>query len=151
MRLKPLKVLIVDDEKDFIDTLVERIKMRAIDVNGVFSGESALEYLSSNAADVVVLGVRMPGMDGVDTLKEIKRRHPFVEVIMLTGLAHVETATRVMELGAFDYLLKPVEIEELIYKIQDAYLIKDVKETMAQQQNASVAQVGSLDESQEDP
>ncbi len=135
IRLKLLKVLIVDDEKELTDALVERIKMREINASGVFSGKSALEYLAKNDVDVVVLGVRMPGMSGIDVLKEIKRCYPLVEVIMLTGLAHVKTATEVMELGAFDYLLKPIEIDQLIYKIQDAHQIKKVKEAMAYKQN----------------
>lgn len=150
MDLKSLKVLIVDDEEDLLDTLVERMKMREINVSGVCSGESALEHLSQNAVDVVVMGVRMPGMDGVETLKEIKRCQPLVEVIMLTGLASVETATRVMELGAFDYLLKPIEIDQLIYKIQDAYLVKALKETPVQERAPSEDQPDAPGDRQED-
>jgi DNA-binding NtrC family response regulator len=71
--------------------------------------------------DVIVLDVRMPGMDGIQTLREIKKRYPLVEVIMLTGHASLEVAIEGMELGAFDYLMKPVDIDELLYKIQDAY------------------------------
>ena len=150
MDLKLLKVLIVDDEEDLLNTLVERMKMREINVSGVCSGESALEHLSQKAVDVVVMGVRMPGMDGVETLKEIKRCQPLVEVIMLTGLASVGTATRVMELGAFDYLLKPIEIDQLIYKIQDAYLAKALKETTVQKRAKSADQPDAQDDRQED-
>lgn len=150
MDLKSLRVLIVEDEEDLLDTLMERMKMRRIKVDGVSSGESALAFLSQNAVDVVVMGVRMPGMDGVETLKEIKRRQPFIEVIMLTGLTSVETATRVMELGAFDYLLKPLDIDQLIYKIQDAYLVKALRETMVQDRAKSVDQTKANGDPQED-
>ena len=137
MDLKSLTVLIVDDEEDLVSMLVERMKMRDINVSGVCSGEKALEHLSQNPVDVVVMGIRMPGMDGVETLKEIKRCQPLVEVIMLTGLASVKTATQVMELGAFDYLLKPIEIDQLIYKIQDAYLVKSLKNTIDKEKSWS--------------
>lgn len=150
MDLKSLRVLIVEDEEDLLDTLLERMNMRRIKVDGVSSGESALAYLSQNAVDVVVMGVRMPGMDGVETLKEIKRRQPFIEVIMLTGLTSVETATRVMELGAFDYLLKPLEISQLIYKIQDAYLVKALRETMVQDRAKPEDQTEATGDPQED-
>jgi DNA-binding NtrC family response regulator len=96
------------------------------------------------------MGVRMPGMDGVETLKEIKRCQPLVEIIMLTGLASVETATRVMELGAFDYLLKPIEIDQLIYKIQDAYLVKSLKDTKKQGKDTSADQPSAQGDRQED-
>jgi len=150
MDLKSLKVLIVDDEEDLLDTLMERMKMREIDVDGVSSGENALQHISQNTVDVVVMGVRMPGMDGVETLKEIKRCQPLVEVIMLTGLASVETATRVMDLGAFDYLLKPIELDQLIYKIQDAYLVKALTETMVQDRAKSAEKPEATGDPHED-
>jgi DNA-binding NtrC family response regulator len=71
--------------------------------------------------DVVILDVRMPGMDGIQTLREIKARYPLIEVIMLTGHASLEAAIQGMELGAFDYLMKPIDIDDLLYKAQDAY------------------------------
>ena len=150
MDLKSLKVLIVDDEEDLLDTLVDRMKMRGINVSGVGSGEQALRHLSQNVIDVVVMGFRMPGMDGVETLKQIKRSNPLVEVIMLTGFACAKTATRVMELGAFDFLLKPIEIDQLIYKIQDAYLVKTLKETMVQEKSQSANGPNTKGDSQED-
>jgi len=116
-----LNVLFVDDEEDFLETLLKRMKKRDVNVGGVESGEKALELLESEPVDVIVLDVRMPGMDGIQTLREIKKRYPLVEVIMLTGHASLEVAIEGMELGAFDYLMKPVDIDELLYKIQDAY------------------------------
>ncbi len=122
------KVLIADDETEYLDTLVKRMKKRHLDITGVRSGEEALEWLKQNSADVVVLDVRMPGMDGIQVLREIKIKYPLVEVIMLTGHANVEVAIEGMELGAFDYLMKPMDIDELLYKIQDAFKKKAIQQ-----------------------
>jgi DNA-binding NtrC family response regulator len=121
-------VLLVDDETEFLETLVKRLKKRNLSVTGVNSGEEALEVLVQKPVDVVVLDVKMPGMDGLETLKEIKRRSPLVEVIMLTGHANMEVAIEGMEVGAFDYLMKPMDIDELLYKMQDAYKKKCLHE-----------------------
>jgi DNA-binding NtrC family response regulator len=118
--MNAFKVLFVDDEIDFLDTLMKRMKKRGVDVRGVGSGEDALKLLDESPPDVVVLDVKMPGMDGIQTLQEIKRRFPLIEVIMLTGHASVDAAITGMELGAFDYLMKPMDIDELHFKIQDA-------------------------------
>lgn len=114
------KILVVDDEVDFLETLVRRLEKRKVNVMGVKSGEEALQSLDQHSPDVVVLDVKMPGMKGIQVLRQIKRRQPAVEVIMLTGHANVEAAFQGMELGAFDYLIKPVNIEELLKKIRDA-------------------------------
>lgn len=113
-------VLLVDDEAEFRDLLEKRLRKRNLSLLSAGSGEEALEIVTREAVDVVVLDVRMPGMDGRETLREIKRLHPEVEVIMLTGQASVEVALEGMELGAFDYLLKPVSFDELLFKLQDA-------------------------------
>ncbi len=84
-------------------------------------GEAALEILAANPVDVVLLDVKMPGMDGMEALSRIKQAHPDVEVIMRTGHANVDVAIRGMEQGAFDYLMKPAEMDDLYYKIQDAH------------------------------
>jgi len=114
------RILLVDDEVEFLETLVKRLKKRDMNVSAVKSGEEALEWLDREPVDVAVLDVRMPGMDGIQTLREIKRRYPLTEVIMLTGHASFEVAVEGMELGAFDYLMKPINIDDLIYKVQDA-------------------------------
>jgi DNA-binding NtrC family response regulator len=119
--MEPTSVLIVDDEVEFMETLVKRLRKRKLVVNGVTSGEAALELLKTSPVDVVVLDVKMPGMSGLDTLREIKKAYHLVEVIMLTGHASVEAAIEGMAVGAFDYLMKPAQIDELLYKIQDAY------------------------------
>jgi len=126
--LKALKVLFVDDEVDFLETLMKRMKKRGVDVVGVGSGEQALDYLNKQPADVVVLDVRMPGIDGIQTLRGIKRIDPLMEVIMLTGHASIEVAIEGMELGAFDYLMKPADIDELFYKIQDAFKKRNIQQ-----------------------
>ena len=115
------KVLLVDDEEAFVDALSRRLAKRTLDCHAVFSGAAALERLDEGPPiDVVILDVKMPGMDGIQTLKELKARHPLVEVIMLTGHATTESAIEGMKLGAFDYLMKPCDIEELVKKVGDA-------------------------------
>jgi DNA-binding NtrC family response regulator len=126
MHLEPFRVLLVDDEVELIALLLKRMKMRRVDAEGVYNGVDALALLDRKAFDVVVLDVKMPQMDGIDTLREIKKRFPVIEVIMLTGHADVEIAIQGMELGAFDYLLKPIRIDQLLYKIQDAYKEKSL-------------------------
>lgn len=113
-------VLFVDDEVDFLHTIVKRIQKRNVNALGAKNGEEALALLKQSPVDVVVLDVKMPGMDGIEVLKEIKRKYPLTEVIMLTGHASLEVAIQGMEIGAFDYLMKPVEIDDLLYKLQDA-------------------------------
>ena len=126
--MDPFNVLFVDDEVEFLETLLKRMKKRDLEASGVKSGEQALEFLDQNRVDVVVLDVKMPGMDGIQALKEIKTRYPLIEVVMLTGHASVEVAIQGMELGAFDYLMKPVDIDDLLYKVQDAYKKKAIHE-----------------------
>jgi DNA-binding NtrC family response regulator len=121
-------VLFVDDEVDFRNTLMKRMDKRGVTVSGVSSGEEALAWLKKNDADVIVLDVKMPGMDGIQTLREIKKIKPLVEVIMLTGHANLESASEGMACGAFDYLMKPFNIDELFYKVQDACMMKRIQE-----------------------
>ncbi|MEZ4527314.1 MAG: response regulator [Desulfobacterales bacterium] len=121
-------VLLVDDETEFLSPLVKRLGRRNLNARTASSGEEALAVLENFQSDVVVLDVRMPGMDGLETLREIKRRYPLVEVIMLTGHASIEVAMEGMELGAFDYLMKPMNIDELCYKLQDAFQNKSIQE-----------------------
>jgi DNA-binding NtrC family response regulator len=126
--LDNFNVLLVDDELEFLNTLLKRMKKRNLAVNGVKSGEEALQFIDDHPVDVVVLDVRMPGMDGIETLRQIKKKNPLIEVIMLTGHASMEAALEGMELGAFDYLMKPIEIDQLLYKTQDAYKKKSIHE-----------------------
>ena len=114
-------VLLVDDEVPFVETMTKRLGKRDLQVSTAFSGAEALEKLGKDSrVEVVILDVKMPGMDGIETLREIKRKHPLVEVVMLTGHATVETAIEGMRLGAFDYLMKPCDMDVLISKVGGA-------------------------------
>ncbi|MDY6972812.1 MAG: response regulator [Thermodesulfobacteriota bacterium] len=115
------RVLIVDDEEEFVQALSERLTMRDYDVTTSLRGEDAVEKVRDYNFDVVVLDVSMPGMNGVETLREVKKLKPLTEVIMLTGHATVDSAIDGMKLGALDYLIKPCETEELITKINKAH------------------------------
>jgi DNA-binding NtrC family response regulator len=123
----PFSVLLVDDEVEFLETVVKRLNMRKVNAFGARSGPEALEFLDRNTVDVLVLDVKMPEMSGLEVLKIVKDRHPLVEVVMLTGHASVEVAIAGMEAGAFDYLMKPVNIDDLLYKLQDAFKRKFIR------------------------
>jgi len=113
-------VLLVDDEPDFLRTIVKRLTKRGIQATSATSGEEALAMLTQEPRDVVVLDVKMPGMDGLSVLRRIKAAWPDTEVIMLTGHASIETAMEGMASGAMDYLMKPADLEDLIDKLEDA-------------------------------
>jgi len=115
------RVLLVDDEGEFVEALAERLTIRDYDTTTSLSGEDALEKVKHYNFDVVVLDVRMPGMSGIEVLREIKGLKPLIEVIMLTGHATVETAIEGMKQGAADFLIKPCETEDLLSKINKAY------------------------------
>ncbi len=120
------KILVVDDEVDFLETLVNRLRKRNMTARGVSSGEDALRMLDQEPFDVVILDIKMPGgMDGIEVLRAIKKRQPTVEVLLLTGHASVETSIEGMKLGAFDYLLKPMRLEDLLKKLAVAFEKKD--------------------------
>ena len=117
----PTVVMLVDDEVPFVETMTKRLGVRDLTVLTAFSGPEALEKLEKERnVDVVILDVKMPGMDGIETLREIKSRYPLVEVVMLTGHGTIETAIEGMKLGAFDYLLKPTNIDQLMTKLKEA-------------------------------
>ena len=114
-------VLLVDDEVSFVETFSERLEMRNLEISKAFSGEEALQVLEKNHnIEVIILDVKMPGMDGIETLVKIKEKLPLVEVIMLSGHADVESAIDGMKQGAFDYLMKPCDIDQIITKVSDA-------------------------------
>lgn len=119
-------VLVVDDDEDFLETIVNRLKKRKIDTVGVKSEADALRLLQEKQFDVVILDMKMPGgRDGIETLREIKKLQPLTEVLLLTGHASVETSIEGMKLGAFDYLLKPLKLEDLLIKLAGAFEQKD--------------------------
>jgi len=115
------QVLLVDDEVPFVETMTKRLSKRDLQVVAAFSGKESLEKLQEiPEIEVVILDVKMPEMDGIEALREIKRNFPLTEVIMLTGHATVETGIEGMKLGAFDYLMKPCDIENLLAKVKAA-------------------------------
>jgi two-component system, OmpR family, response regulator len=113
-------ILLVDDEAEFVENLAERLRLRGFITQIAQDGPRALERISSHQFQGVVLDVMMPGMDGLETLKQIKKIDGSVEVILLTGHARTESALEGIRAGAFDYLIKPVDIDELTYRLQDA-------------------------------
>ncbi|HHN48292.1 MAG TPA: response regulator [Bacteroidales bacterium] len=114
-------VLLVDDEIEFVTSLAERLRLRGFSATTASSGQAALDILGREFFHVVVLDVKMPGMDGLETLKTIKSRHPPTEVILLTGHACLDAAVNGIQADAFDYLVKPADLDELSFKIQDAF------------------------------
>ena len=126
--MENLRVLVVDDEADFLETIVKRLQRRKIDACGVDGGKKALEIVENERFDVVVLDILMPGMDGIETLKLLKKKKPFIEVIILTGHGSVESGLQGMQFGAFDYIMKPADLDELLEKIQQAYERKRIHE-----------------------
>ena len=114
-------IMLVDDETAFVETMAKRLVKRNMETITAFSGEECLEKLKTHQnLDVIILDVKMPGMDGLETLKQIKAAFPLLEVIMLTGHATLESGITGMKLGAFDFLMKPCEIEELVSKVEEA-------------------------------
>ena len=116
----PIKVLLVDDEKDFVEMFSLRLEETGEHVKAAYNGMECLDTLDKTEIDVVILDIKMPGMDGIETLRELKKRHPLVEVILLTGHGAVDTAVEGMKLGAFDYLLKPADFEDMLTKLENA-------------------------------
>ncbi len=119
-----VQLLIVDDEERFLTTTTKLMEKRGINTKNASSGSEALRIIDESPVDVVILDVKMPGMDGVETLKRIKRNYPLIEVIMLTGHGSVDSAVKGLRMGAFDYVMKPCDIPDLLEKIEDAYTKK---------------------------
>jgi len=115
-----LRILIVDDEDELVSALEERLILRGFQAKGVTTGEEALAYLADRQCDVVLLDVKMPGLGGLEVIKRIKEETPSQQVILLTGHSSVQDAERGMGLGAFDYLMKPIQIDELVRVLRSA-------------------------------
>ncbi len=123
------RVLVVDDEADFLETIVKRLLKRGLEAQGVPSGEAALALMKERRFDVVLMDIKMPGgMDGIETFRELKKLQPLAEVIFLTGHATLESSVEGMKLGAFDYLIKPVKLDELLPKLAEAFRKKNTHE-----------------------
>jgi len=126
----PVNLLLVDDEQSFVEIMSQRLRRRGFMTSYACSGQEALHRLEADDnIEVVVLDVKMPGMDGIETLGMIKKIRPLVRVIMLTGHATINSAIDAMKLGAFDYLMKPCDLKELVVKVTKAAHIKRNHET----------------------
>jgi len=119
--MQNMKLMLVDDETRFLATTKKLLTKKGYDVLTADSGAQALNVLASKTVHVVILDVKMPGMDGLETLRAIKKNFPLVEVIMLTGHGTVESAVKGLKLGATDFLNKPADIDELLVKAEEAY------------------------------
>ncbi len=118
--MEHFRVLIVDDEEELIETLVERLDIRDIAAVGVHSGRKAIETLESETFDVVILDVKLPGENGVEIMKNIKKIKPNLPVILLTGHMSKEVSDEGLKAGAIDYIIKPINIDKLIEKMKEA-------------------------------
>ena len=116
-----MNVLLVDDEEQFRTAIARQLTVRGYTVHQAGTGEQGVAVVRETPLDLVILDMRLPGINGTATLKEIKRVSPLTEVIMLTGQATVKAAMEAITLGAFDYMTKPIGIDELIYKMEDAH------------------------------
>jgi two-component system, OmpR family, response regulator len=114
------KVLLIDDEREFVSTLAERLALRNVNVDVAYDGEEGLKRISLDPPKVVVLDIMMPGMSGLTVLAKIKVNHPEIEVILLTGMGGTKEGVEGMRQGAFDYLTKPLDIDTLLQKIGEA-------------------------------
>jgi DNA-binding NtrC family response regulator len=119
--MKEFKVLMVDDEEDFVQTLAERMKMRNLSPELALSGEQALQQVEEDVPDVMVLDLKMPGIDGMEVLRRVRKAYPQVQVVILTGHGSEKDEAEARRLGAFAYLQKPVEMDKLIKTLRDAY------------------------------
>lgn len=126
--MKGIRVLLVDDEQAFVEPLAKRLTRRGFLASTALSGEEALSLMKKQDFDVVILDIVMPGLDGIETLQEIKKLRPLIEVVMLSGHGTVESAIKGMQFGAFDFLVKPPEMGELIDKIDKAFARKSEHE-----------------------
>jgi DNA-binding response OmpR family regulator len=115
-----MNVLLVDDETEFVTTLAERLELRGMTVRTASDGEAALPMVDDHPPDIIVLDLMMPGIGGIETLKRIKSTHPGIPVILLTGRGSTKEGIDGMRLGAFDYMMKPIDLDQLLEKLEEA-------------------------------
>jgi two-component system, OmpR family, response regulator len=135
--MRRAKILLVDDEVAFANNISKLISKRGYDIITVYNGESAVQAVDEQDFDVIVLDLKMPGMDGMAALKLIKGKKPGVEVIILTGHGSFESGIDGMQLGAFDFIMKPVRFDDLYEKIRQAYQRKLIVEESGTGSNAN--------------
>ena len=139
--MKDMKVLLVDDEEEFVKALAERLKMRDLRSDTVLDGEEALSYVEGQEPDVMVLDLKMPGINGMDVLRQVRKAYPNIQVIILTGHGTDKDEAEAKRLGAFDYLEKPVNLDVLVKKMKAAYRRK-MEDTMVA---ATFAEAGDFE------
>lgn len=139
-----IKLLIVDDEVDFLDSIAQRLEMRGFDVTKAPNGPVAIEHAATGAFDLALLDLKMPGMDGTEVLKLLKEEHNYIEVIMLTGHGSIDSAVECTKLGAFSYLSKPYELDKLLEVLRDAYETRLKKKFASDEERlAEIAEVAN--------
>ena len=126
--MKDIRVLLVDDEEEFVSTLAQRLQIRGYTPGTANDGEAALNMIANTPYDVMVLDLMLPGLSGLEVLQEVKRQFPDLPVIMLTGQGSTREGMEGMHSGAFDYLMKPIDLDELMLKIDEAASKKKEKE-----------------------
>jgi len=134
--MKGPRILLVDDEVAFANNILKLLSKRGYNVMAVNDGASAIRALGEKEFDVVILDMKMPGMNGIATLKEIKKKESLIEVVILTGHGSIESGIEGMQLGAFDFVMKPVSIDDLNEKVCQAYQKKLIEEERSEQQES---------------
>jgi DNA-binding NtrC family response regulator len=142
--MKNFKVLLVDDEQEFIETLSERLKMRDLDTKLALDGEQALEAVEDDEPDVMLLDLKMPGIDGMEVLRKVKKAYPGVQVVMLTGHGTDKDEEQARRLGAYAYLQKPVDLEHLVVTLRDAFKNKIARKVESSMMAATFAEAGDV-------
>ncbi|MBC8430886.1 MAG: response regulator [Desulfobacterales bacterium] len=142
--MKKMKILLVDDEKEFVETLSERMAMRDLASDIALNGEEALQMVEADAPDVMVLDLKMPGIDGMEVLRKVKKAYPDVQVIMLTGHGSEKDEAEARRLGAFEYLQKPTGVDKIVQTIKRAFKKFDDSMTAA-----TFAEAGEFDSAKE--
>ena len=122
--MKDIKVLLVDDEQKFVEALSERLQMRDMENETVYDGEEALSFVDDKEPDVMILDLKMPGIDGMEVLRRVKKKFPAIQVIILTGHGTDRDEEESRRIGVYDYLKKPVDIEVLVSRIKAAHMNK---------------------------
>lgn len=143
--MKKIKLLLVDDEENFVRTLAERLQIRDLGSKVALSGEEALDFLEKDTPDVIVLDLRMPGIDGMEVLRRVKRSQKPIQVIILTGHGTDKDKEEAMRIGAFEYHKKPVDIDALVFSIKNAYR-KKMEDVMVA---ATFAQAGDFEDAEQ--
>ncbi|MHC4672920.1 MAG: response regulator [Planctomycetota bacterium] len=142
--MKKLKVLLVDDEEEFVETLADRLKMRDLEADTAHNGEEALSVIKKEEPDVIVLDLKMPGLDGIEVLRRVKKAYPNVEVIILTGHGSEKDEQAARNLGAFDYIKKPADLDTLVPRIKNAFKQR-IKKLEKLSMSVAFAEAGEFD------